>query len=114
MKRATFRMNSARRPLARTSVTKRATVGCVGWPRRFCGAFRLQTPPKGSYMSFAFPQSRRPTTLLPYRGCGSAWVPGSVLGSLVWGVELFSSESTLASLGFRDSFVLRDPDHSKG
>ncbi|BCI55544.1 hypothetical protein NIIDNTM18_48220 [Mycolicibacterium litorale] len=44
----------------------------------------------------------------------SAWVPGSVLGRPVSGGAAFSSGDTLASPGFRASFVPRDDRHIKG
>ena len=43
----------------------------------------------------------------------SAWVPGSAPDGPDWEIEIFSSDSTLASPGFRASFVLRDRGHIK-
>ena len=65
-------------------------------------------------MSSALRNYAGPQHFCLFRGMCSAWVPGSVLGSLPSGVRAFSSGSSLASPGFRASFVLRDPGHSKG
>ncbi len=112
-KRATFRNDSARRPLARTPVTKRAWwVAWVTSASLRCAT--TATPPKGSSWSSALRNYAGPQHFCLFRGMCSAWVPGSVLGSLTSGDRAFSSGSALASPGFRASFVLRDPGHSKG
>ncbi|EUA24311.1 hypothetical protein I552_3251 [Mycobacterium xenopi 3993] len=64
VKRATIRMVSARRPLARNSVTKRATSGCVGWPRRSCEVSGCN-PTQRVVDTVRSSQLRRPATLLP-------------------------------------------------
>src|SRR6476659_10015408 len=71
------------------------------------------TPPKGSSWSSAFRSYAGPQHFYLFRGMCSAWVPGSVLGSLAWGGRTFSSGSALAAPGFRGSFVLRDYGHIK-
>ena len=112
-KRATFRIDSARRPLARTPVTKRAVwVAWVASASLRCAS--TATPPKGSSWSSALRNYAGPQHFCLFRGMCSAWVPGSVLGCLASGDRAFSSGSALASPGFRGSFVLRDPGHIKG
>ena len=81
-KRATLRTDSARRPLARTPVTMRALCGLRGWPRRLVDALRLQPRPKGPSWSSALRNYAGPQHFYLFRGMCSAWVPGSVLGSL--------------------------------
>src|SRR5581483_10139917 len=105
-------MSSARRPLARTPVTKRATVGCVGRPRRPCDAPQLPLHPK-SCRVVRFSQLRRPAALLPIRGFMLRVGAGIRAGTSGLGDRTFSSDSTLASPGFRASFVLRDHGHIK-
>jgi hypothetical protein len=71
-------------------------------------------PPKGPSWPSALRNYAGPQHFYLFRGMCSAWVPGSVLGSLAWENRAFSSGSTLASPGFRASFVLRDHGHIKG
>ncbi len=113
VKRATLRTDSARRPLARTPVTKRALwVAWVASASLRCAS--TATPPKGSSWPSALRNYAGPQHFYLFRGMCSAWVPGSVLGSLASGDRAFSSGSVLASPGFRGSFVLRDRGHIKG
>ena len=64
-------------------------------------------------MPSAFRNYAGPQHFCHFRGCDSAWVPGTVLGYPISGDRAFSSGSLLALPGFRDSFVLRDPRHIK-
>jgi len=82
IKRATLRRVSARRPLARDSVTKRATLGCVGGLGDLA-MLPAATLPKGLSTPSALLNYAGPQHLCHYRGCDSAWVPGTVLGSPV-------------------------------
>ena len=103
---------SERRPLTRISVTKRASLGCVGG----LGVFAMlpaATPPKGPSTPSTFRNYAGPQHFCHYRGYDSAWVPGTVLGCPDPGDRSFSSGPILAVPGFRRSFVLRDPGHIK-
>lgn len=81
MKRATFRNDSARRPLARTPVTKRAVwVAWVASASLRCAS--TATPPKGPSWPSALRNYAGPQHFYLCGGMCSAWVPGSVLGSL--------------------------------
>jgi hypothetical protein len=81
MKRATFRNYSARRPLARTPVTKRAVwVAWVASASLRCAS--TATPPKGPSWPSALRNYAGPQHFYLFGGMCSAWVPGSVLGSL--------------------------------
>jgi hypothetical protein len=70
---------SARRPLARDPVTKRATVGCVGGLGDLA-TLPVATPPKGPSTPSALRNYAGPQHFCHLRGCDSAWVPGTVLG----------------------------------
>jgi hypothetical protein len=63
-KRATLRNDSARRPLARTPVTKRAFIGCVGDLGVLAMRFDCN-PTQGVVVAVRSSQLRRPATLLP-------------------------------------------------
>lgn len=85
-KRATVRRISARRPLARDSVTKRATLGCVGG----LGGLAMRpaaTLPKGPSKLSALRNYAGPQHFCLFRGCDSAWVPGTVLGCPIREIE---------------------------
>jgi hypothetical protein len=113
VKRATLRTDSARRPLARTPVTKRAPVGCVG----DLGVLSMRCgccPTQRAVVPSASRKYAGPQHFCLFRGMCSAWVPGSVLGSLNREIRAFSSGSALASPSCRGSFVLRDRGHIKG
>ena len=104
--------DSARRPLARTPVTKRALVGCVGGlgvlPMRYdCN------PTQGVVAPFAFRNSAGPQRFCLYGGMCSAWVPVIRARTPDLGDHTFSSGVVLALPSFRASFVLRDRGHSK-
>ncbi|SBS74747.1 conserved hypothetical protein [uncultured Mycobacterium sp.] len=73
----------------------------------------VDIPTQGEVMSVRFSQLRRPATLLPYRGVLRVGA-GNRAGTLESGDSAFSSGAILAFPGVRASFVLRDPDHSKG
>ena len=113
VKRATFRSDSARRPLARTPVTMRALVGCVGGLGVSSVRFGCN-PTQGAVETVRYRNYAGPQHFCLFRGMCSAWVPGSVLGSLIREIRAFSSGSVLASPSFRVSFVLRDRGHIKG
>jgi hypothetical protein len=91
----------------------RATLGCVGGLGDLA-MLPAATPPKGPSKPSAVRNYASPQHFCHYRGCDSAWVPGTVLGRPASGDRSFSSGSILASPSFRESFVLRDPDHIKG
>lgn len=81
----------------------------MGWPRRYCGKLETMTHPRGIY-SLHSSQSRRPATLLPYRGVLRVGA-GNRAGPPSSGDSAFSSGAILALPGVRKSFVLRDdPD----
>ena len=112
VKRATLRTDSARRPLARTPVTKRAFLGCVGGLG--VPAMRYDcNPTQGAVVVVRFSQLRRPATLLPIPRHVLRVGAGFRAGSPGLGDRAFSSGSLLAAPGFRGSFVLRDNGHSK-
>jgi hypothetical protein len=75
-----------RHPLARISVTKRASVGCVG------GLGGLATlpvagPPKGPSTPSTVRNYAGPQHFCHYRGYDFAWVPGTVLGRPAWELD---------------------------
>lgn len=116
MKRATLRdplaSVTARRPLARIPVTKRAEVGCVGG----LGVLTLRygrNPTQGVVTSFAFRNSAGPQRFCLYRGLSSAWVPVIRARSVDSGDHTFSSGVALALSSSVHSFVLRDRGHIK-
>jgi hypothetical protein len=114
VKRATLRNWFGSSPASTDSGYQACWSGVRGWPRRLRRCATAATPPKESSWSSAFRNYAGPQHFCLFRGFSSAWVPGSVLGSLPSGVRAFSSGSSLASPGFRASFVLRDSGHSKG
>src|SRR6185312_2374101 len=77
-----------------------------------CAALRLRPDPTG-FATVRSSQLRRPATLLPYRGCGSAWVPGSVLGCPFREIDPSLPSRPWPHRASVVSFVLRDSDHSK-
>ena len=87
VKRAAIRIASARRPLARISGYQACECGLRGLASAVLRCASAATPPKGSSMPFAFRNYAGPQHFCHYRGCGSAWVPGSVLGSPVREIE---------------------------
>ena len=72
--------NSERRPLTRISVTKRASLGCVGGLGDLATP-PAATPPKGLSTPSTIRNYAGPQHLCHYRGYDSAWVPGPVLGA---------------------------------
>ena len=101
-------------PPASTDSGYQACCGLRGWPRRLDDALRLQPHPRGrrGRPLFAITQARNTfayfAALAP-RGCRDpCWA--------AWLREFEPSlpARALASPGFRASFVLRDPGHSKG
>ena len=91
----------------------RALVGCVGGLGVLSMRFGCN-PTQGAVVTVRFRNYAGPQHFCLFRGMCSAWVPGSVLGSLIREIRAFSSGSALASPSFRDSFVLRDRGHIKG
>jgi hypothetical protein len=87
-------------------------MGCVGGLGDLA-ALPAAAPPKGPSTPSIFRNYAGPQHFCHYRGCDSAWVPGTVLGYPISGDRAFSSGSILASPGFRASFVLRDHGHIK-
>jgi hypothetical protein len=74
--------NSERRPLTRISVTKRASLGCVGGLGDLA-TLPAATPPKGPSMPSSLRNYAGPQHFCHYRGYDSAWVPGPVLGARI-------------------------------
>ena len=91
----------------------RAPVGCVGGLGVLSVRFGCN-PTQGAVVTVRYRNYAGPQHFYLFRGMCSAWVPGSVLGSLIREIRAFSSGSALASPSFRDSFVLRDRGHIKG
>jgi hypothetical protein len=91
----------------------RALVGCVGGLGVLSVRFGCN-PTQEAVVTVRSRNYAGPQHFYLFRGMCSAWVPGSVLGSLVREIRAFSSGSALASPSFRDSFVLRDRGHIKG
>ena len=71
---------SERRPLTRISVTKRASLGCVGGLGVFA-TLPAANPTQGAVAPSTFRNYAGPQHLCHYRGYDSAWVPGPVLGA---------------------------------
>src|SRR6185312_9168906 len=84
-----------------------------GWASASLRCASTAAPPK-SCRVVRFSQLRRPAALLPIRGFMLRVGAGIRAGTSGSGDRTFSSDSTLASPGFRASFVLRDPGHIKG
>ncbi len=74
--------NSERRPLTRISVTKRASLGCVGGLGDLA-THPVATLPKGPPTPSTFRNYAGPQHFCHYRGYDSAWVPGTVLGARI-------------------------------
>jgi len=90
----------------------RASLGCVG------GLGDLATlpaaaPPKGPSTPFTLRNYAGPQHFCHYRGCDSAWVPGTVLGCPCSGRQALLFWTDLGRTGLPESFVLRDPGHIK-
>ena len=86
-------------------------VGRVGWPRRHCVSLRVRPTQRSQSLALsAITQARN--TFAFIAAC-SAWVLGNRAGPPSSGDSAFSSGTTLASLGVRKSFVLRDGRHIK-
>jgi hypothetical protein len=112
MKQAALRNSSARRPLARSPVTKRASW--VAWDD--LGVLEKRygcNPTQRVVITVRFSQLRRPATLLPLSRLLLRVGARFRAGQSDLGVRAFSSGSTLASPDFRASFVLRDRGHIK-
>jgi len=77
----------------------RASVGCVGGLGDLA-TFPAAAPPKGPSTPFTLRNYAGPQHFCHYRGCDSAWVPGTVLGCPVAGDRSFSSGPILAVPGF--------------
>ena len=101
-KRAAFRMRFGSPPASTDSRLPSVQRGLCGMASAwFAVRFDCRPHPRGRCCHSRFRNHAGPQHFCHYRGCGSAWVPGSVLGSLGREVEPFSSESTLALPGFR-------------
>ena len=73
----------------------RAPVGCVGGLGVLSVRFGCD-PTQGAVVAVRYRNYAGPQHFCLLRGMCSAWVPGSVLGSLVWENRAFSSGSALA------------------
>ena len=73
----------------------RAPVGCVGG----LGVLSVRSgcnPTQGAVETVRYRNYAGPQHFCLFRGMCSAWVPGSVLGSLIREIRAFSSGSALA------------------
>lgn len=88
-------------------------VGVAWVASAFLPVATTADPTQRAVVVVRFSQFRRPATLLPVSRYVLRVGTGTRAGKSGSGDRAFSSDSTLASLGFRASFVLRDFGHSK-
>ena len=100
-------------PASTDSGYQACSCGLRGMASAFLRCATTAAPPKESSLSSAFRNYAGPQHFYHYRGMCSAWVPGSVLGSLTWEFEPSLLARPWPYQASVPSFVLRDRGHIK-